>query len=1046
MRKLSTLFLGVLFAGQTFNVCASDIPNASETKQGEIWRHEETSGINELLNPENGVYGIHTYAEDQNAWDSQFYIIFADEPIRSGTPISVHFEYRKDGEGDVSFNACGFADPHVYVNNDGWGTLEATDEWQVYEDEFETSGGYGDTPGIRAFGVYVSLAPHVDGTLLFRNIIITVDGVEAVKTMETDADYAEFSEDNGNGDDSFVPNEWYTYGKKSSPYTTNSIGEAVINVPEAGDGWDVQFCNIFHNVEGQTMDNEFKLSFDVKWEGETGAESVLFYIWPGQNKYYNDEGNTVEVHDDYQIDESNTEILFDEVFGTILQRTYTATSEWTHIEWGGTIGEKGTDYIGIQMNLADVNGNNVGKFYFKNMEVQFGENVLTFFEVAENSNSYTLLYETNGNEATVTGIELLGLDEDETINVNIPSTVTIEGVEYAVTAIGNSALRSHINLKSVTIPTSVKNIGVFTFSECYNLTEIIVEDGNTEYTSEDGVLFNKNKTSLISYPTGKEGDYTIPDGVTTIVDGAFNCCRYLTSLTIPNSVVNICDYTFYNCANMTSVTLPNNLTSINTHMFYGCRRLASITIPETVTSIGADAFVTCYGLTELKIPNSVTFIDIYAFWDCPNLTYNEYDNALYLGNDENQYLCLVKVKSSDITSCEIHENCRIIYSMAFFPLILGNAPLADLTSITIPNSVISIGSYAFDGCSNPELFNEYDNALYLGNSENPYLCLVSQKPEDITSCEINSNCKIICPMAFGSTLETITIPNSVAIIESQAFCQASQGLYCQADSIPAGWRKGWKNDDVLVKWNCKEINVGVDNADYGSATVSGDVVKLNDGSYWSPSGANVTITAKPKADYHFVRWNNDDNHKSFTFAVTQDSSFTAFFEAHTVVTDSAVAATETETGLTEGSHCSVCGETIVAQEVIPALGGQGGNENQGGNNEGGNENQGGNNEGGNNEGGNENQGGNNEGGNNEGGNENNPATAVAESAANAVNIYAHGDKIVVENATDEIRVYNAMGKLVCRDTINRVRATISVNTTGVYIVKTGNVVKRVMVN
>ena len=282
MRKLSTLFLGVLFAGQTFNVCANDIPNASETKQGEIWRHEETSGINELLNPENGVYGIHTYAEDQNAWDSQFYIIFADEPIRSGTPISVHFEYRKDGEGDVSFNACGFADPHFFVNNDGWGTLEATDEWQVYEDEFETS------DDIRAFGVYVSLAPHVDGTLLFRNILITVDGVEAVKTMETDADYAEFSEDNGNGDDSFVPNEWYTYGKKSSPYTTNSIGEAVINVPEAGDGWDVQFCNIFHNVEGQTIDNEFKLSFDVKWEGETGAESVLFYIWPGQNKYYND--------------------------------------------------------------------------------------------------------------------------------------------------------------------------------------------------------------------------------------------------------------------------------------------------------------------------------------------------------------------------------------------------------------------------------------------------------------------------------------------------------------------------------------------------------------------------------------------------------------------------------------------------------------------------------------------------------------------------------------------------------------------------------------
>ena len=652
MRKLSTLFLGLLFAGQTFTVYASEIPNASETKKGEIWRHEETSGINELLEPENGVYGIHTYAEDQNAWDSQFYIIFADEMLNPGTPISVHFEYRKDGEGDVSFNACGFADPHVYVNNDGWGTLEATDEWQVYEDEFETSGGYGDTPGIRAFGVYVSLAPHVDGTLLFRNIIITVDGVEAVKTMETDADYAEFSEDNG--DDNFSFNEWFLQGSQSywSSYTIGNDGSAIISIPdETSDAWDIMFCNIFKNVEGQEEGNEFSLSFDIKWEGESEDESVPFYIWSGLYFYTDEEDNIHIIHDDYRYQinsEQNTEILFGENnanFSTTMYNPHmVAVGEWTHIEWGGTIGEKGADYIGVQLNLANQYGvHNVGNFRIKNMEVQFGENVLTFFEVAENSNSYTLLYETNGNEATVTGIELLGLDEDETINVNIPSTVTIEGVEYAVTAIGNSALRSHINLKSVTIPTSVKNIGVFTFSECYNLTEIIVEDGNTEYTSEDGVLFNKNKTSLISYPTGKEGDYTIPDGVTTIVDGAFNCCRYLTALTIPNSVVNICDYTFYNCANMTSVTLPNNLTSINTHMFYGCRRLASITIPETVTSIGADAFVTCYGLTELKIPNSVTFIDIYAFWDCPNLTYNEYKDALYLGNDDNPYLCLVKV-------------------------------------------------------------------------------------------------------------------------------------------------------------------------------------------------------------------------------------------------------------------------------------------------------------------------------------------------------------------------------------------------------------------
>ena len=104
------------------------------------------------------------------------------------------------------------------------------------------------------------------------------------------------------------------------------------------------------------------------------------------------------------------------------------------------------------------------------------------------------------------------------------------------------------------------------------------------------------------------------------------------------------------------------------------------------------------------------------------------------------------------------------------------------------------------------------------------------------------------------------------------------------------------------------------------------------------------------------------------------------------------------------------------------------------------ENQGGN------EQGNENQGGNNEGNENQGGNGNNPGTVVAESAANVINIYAHGNTIIVENATEEIRVYDAMGRLVCRDARPCISTEIRVSTAGLYIVKVGNVAKRVMVN
>ena len=147
---------------------------------------------------------------------------------------------------------------------------------------------------------------------------------------------------------------------------------------------------------------------------------------------------------------------------------------------------------------------------------------------------------------------------------------------------------------------------------------------------------------------------------------------------------------------------------------------------------------------------------------------------------------------------------------------------------------------------------------------------------------------------------------------------------------------------------------------------------------------------------------------------------------HTVEVDAAVAATATETGLTEGSHCSVCHETIVAQEVIPALGEQGGNENQDGN-----ENQGGS--------GNENQ-----------GNENNnePATAVSDEAVEAVNIYAYQNLIIVETADaieGEIAVFDANGRMVAKEFAAGNRTEIIMQHEGLYIVRFGNTSKRVVV-
>lgn len=341
-----------------------------------------------------------------------------------------------------------------------------------------------------------------------------------------------------------VYNEWFSEGfLEPKMNLVNTVGGAstnaiAIEIPEAYDDgtyntWDSKFCIYLKDNVGQVEGNDFSLSFDVYWESNSEADNAQIYLIFGKD-YYDAEGEWINYTYDQTI---NTELSSEAGFWGVQNKACTvAKNEWTTVSWedGITIGEKGEEQIGIRIDLAatleDFHwvSNNTGNFYFKNIKVQFGENVLSFFsgnEIPVNNN-YTFEYETNGSEATVTGIELT----ENVTTVTIPSTVTIEGVEYTVTAIGNEAFRGYRNLTSVTLPNTL----------------------------------------------------------TTIGDWAFYYCKNLTSMTIPNSVTSIGDYTFVHCENMTSITLPNTLTRISEEMFHSCYKLASITIPETVTSIGCN--------------------------------------------------------------------------------------------------------------------------------------------------------------------------------------------------------------------------------------------------------------------------------------------------------------------------------------------------------------------------------------------------------------------------------------------------------------------------
>ena len=424
-------------------------------------------------------------------------------------------------------------------------------------------------------------------------------------------------------------------------------------------------------------------------------------------------------------------------------------------------------------------------------------------------------------------------------SVIIPNSVTSigEGAFYlcegltsvtiseSVTSIGNYAFSHCSKLTSVTIPNSVENIGDAVFEGCSGLTEINVERSNTKYASQDGVLFNKDKTTIVCYPAGKtETTYNILNSVTSIGYRAFKGCGALTSVTISESATSIDDYAFYGCSGLTTVTIPNSVTSIGSHAFGECSSLTSVTIPNSVTSIGSYAFYECRGLTTTTIPNSVTSIGYDAFGVCSSLSYNTYDNAEYLGNSENPYVVLISMAAANITSCKINENCKVIYSWAFYYC-------SSLKSVSIPNSVISIGERTF------------------------------------CSCGMNS----------------VTIPNSVTSIGEGAFSGChSAAIYCECEetSKPSGWSSNW---DAQTKWGCKVIRTAANNAEYGNITTDGEnyAVKGDDGSLWylaETENGKATLTATAKDGYRFIKWEDDAEAGSTrTTDVTKSETYTAEF-------------------------------------------------------------------------------------------------------------------------------------------------------------------------
>ena len=304
------------------------------------------------------------------------------------------------------------------------------------------------------------------------------------------------------------------------------------------------------------------------------------------------------------------------------------------------------------------------------------------------------------------------------------------------------------------------------FFLCDKLKSINVSSSNKYFSSIDGVLYSKDKKTLIAYPEGKGSSYNIPNGVTSIGDDAFSYQDGLTSVNIPSSVTSIGSSAFNDCKGLTSVTIPGSVTNIGSSAFAYCSGLTSVTIPGRVTSIGSSAFSGCSGLTSVNIPSSVTSIGGNAFFNC-----------------------------SGLTSLTISNGVKSIGYHAF-------ANCNGLTSVTIPSSVTSIGSSAFADCSGLKSINvDPKSVSYISENgvlfsyDKTYLLQYPAGKAD-ASYVIPDGVTGIYPRAFASCngLTSVTIPNSVNIINSYSFdkCINLSNVYYE------GTEKQWNNISLIL--------------------------------------------------------------------------------------------------------------------------------------------------------------------------------------------------------------------------------------------------------
>ena len=363
------------------------------------------------------------------------------------------------------------------------------------------------------------------------------------------------------------------------------------------------------------------------------------------------------------------------------------------------------------------------------------------------------------------------------------SKITSLVIPNSVTSIGDYAFMRCQNLTHVSLPNSLTAISNYMFCECSALTNINIPETVTSIGKR--AFYHCSELTNLNIPSGVDsigdeafsgctnltGTFIIPNGITAIADSAFVDCTQLEQIFIPNTVTSIGKYAFYCCTGLNDITIPQSVTSIGDLAFAGCTGLTNITIPNLVFEIGQAAFSGCTGLTSIHIPASVNSIGINPFSYCPEITTMTVDGDNPVYDSRNGCNAIIQTNSNKLISgCHstiIPNTVDTIGEYAF-------EFCQNLTSITIPTSVTTIERAAFWGCNGltkiiiPSSVISIAHSAFAGHSG-----LTSMIVEDSNPIyDSRDNCNAIIVTGTNTLLtgcKTTVVPNTVSTIGEYSF-------------------------------------------------------------------------------------------------------------------------------------------------------------------------------------------------------------------------------------------------------------------------------------